>query len=286
MLLKKPCKPRDQDEVMIQAKFDKFIRSWSIRYSLAVATSCTSVTIRSVFNMTQGQLPCRAWLPYDIKASPTFWIISIQQIMAVIFASVTNIGMETLVFGLILQTCAQFEIFESRLCKLVADKTTKCLEYSSDVPSKKRLTISEYIRHHLIIYKYAKTVNYIFNEVLFLQFFSSILVLCSTVFYLSAHAMESESVTLIVYTMCMFSQIYMYCWSGNEVILKSNNMGNAVYHTNWPLLSISEKKDLLIIIICSKIPLKFTSSFLITLSLESYSNILKTSYSVFNLLQS
>ncbi|XP_029678894.1 odorant receptor 22c-like, partial [Formica exsecta] len=172
-----------------------------------------------------------------------------------------------------LQTCAQFEIFESRLRKLIANKTIKCLEYSSVPPDNGRLIISEYIHHHLSIYKYAKTVNIIFNQVLFVQFFSSILVLCTTVYYMSAHIMEFKGATFMVYTFCMFIQIYIYCWSGNEVILKSQNVGDAIYHMDWPLLSVGEKKDLLIIMIRGTIPIKFTSSFLITLSLQSYSNV-------------
>ncbi|XP_029678991.1 odorant receptor Or2-like [Formica exsecta] len=139
---------------------------------------------------------------------------------------------------------------------------------------------------HYYICIYAKTVNIIFNQVLFVQFFSSILVLCTTVYYMSAHIMEFKGATFMVYTFCMFIQIYIYCWSGNEVILKSQNVGDAIYLMDWPLLSVSEKKDLLIIMIRGTIPIKFTSSFLITLSLQSYSNILKTSYSVFNLMQS
>ncbi|KAL6431328.1 hypothetical protein ACFW04_007173 [Cataglyphis niger] len=215
-----------------------------------------------------------------------FLITSIQQILSVCFASIINVGTETLVFGLFLQTCAQFEIFESRLHKLIANKTIKCLGYPSVQSDNGRLIISECIHHHLTIYKYAKTVNIIFNQVLFVQFFGSILVICTTTYYLSEHITEFESATLIVYTFCMFVQIYIYCWSGNEVILKSQNIGDAVYHVDWPLLSVSEKKDLLMIMMRDTIPIKFTSSFLITLSLQSYSNILKTSYSVFNLMQS
>ncbi|GAB1867161.1 Odorant receptor [Camponotus japonicus] len=286
VLCNKPCKPQNKDEETIQTKFDEFIRSWSIKYSLLVASSFTGVTIGSVLNVMQGHLPCRIWLPYDINASPLFWIIFIQQILSIFFASVINVGTETLIFGLFLQICAQFEIFESRLRKLVARKTTKCLKYSSIPSDNKRLIISQHIHHHLSIYKYAKMVNIIFNQVLFIQFCGSILVLCTCVYYLSAHITEFESATLVIYTICMFIQIYIYCWSGNEVILKSKNVGDAVYHMDWPLLSVSEKKDLLIIMIRSTIPIKFTSSFLITLSLQSYSNILKTSYSVFNLLQS
>jgi len=71
--------------------------------------------------------------------------------------------------------------------------------------------------------RYAKTLNIVFNPIFFVQFFSSILVICTSVFYLSRHITESESATFIVYTICMFVQIYIYCWSGNEVIFKVKN---------------------------------------------------------------
>ncbi|XP_072762547.1 uncharacterized protein [Anoplolepis gracilipes] len=282
-LLTPPCKPRNEDEMAIQRKFDKFIRSCSIKYSLLATGSVTGVTIRSVLNVTQGYLPYRVWVPYDTDTSPMFMITSIQQIVTLVFATIINVGTETLVFGLCLQTCAQFEIFENRLHKLISNKIAKYLKPASS--TKKKTIISEYIHHHLSIYKFAKKVNVVFNQILFVQFFCSILVLCTSVYYLSAHITESESATLIVYTICMFAQIFVYCWSGNEVILKSVSVSDAIYHMDWPLLSISEKKEVLMIMMRSTFPIKFTSSFLITLSLQSYSSILKMSYSAFNVLQ-
>ncbi|XP_025989687.2 odorant receptor Or2 [Solenopsis invicta] len=291
VLLTPPCKPQNEDEMAIQKKFDKFIKSCSIKYSLLATCSVSGVTVRSVLNAMQGYLPYRVWLPYDFNTSPMFWITSIQQIVTVVFVTIINVGTETLVFGLFLQTCAQFEIFENRLRKLVIDKTSKimtnkveCLKHSSLSSNKKKAIISKYVHHHLEIYKYAKTVNVIFNQVLFVQFFGSILVLCTSVYYLSAHSSLSETATLIIYTICMFVQIYVYCWSGNEVILKSTKVGDSVYHMNWPLLSVNDRRELLMIMLRSSLPLKFTSSFLITLSLQSYSNILKISYSAFNVL--
>ncbi|XP_014482547.1 PREDICTED: uncharacterized protein LOC106748489 [Dinoponera quadriceps] len=282
MLLSDPCRPRDEDEFAIQAKFNKFIRSWSIKYSLLATSSVTGVTVKSVLNIMQGILPYRVWLPYDPSVSLLFWITSVLQIVSVIFTTIINVGTETLVFGFFLQTCAQFEILERRLQKSVISKTKPLAK----LPLYKANTmISEHIHHHLRIFKYAKTVNSIFNQILFVQFFSSILILCTSVYYLSSHITESESATLVVYTICMFVQIYVYCWSGNEVILKSASIGDAVYQTDWPSLSVSEKKDLLMIMKRSTMPIKFTSSFLITLSLQSYSNILKTSYSTYNVLQ-
>ncbi|XP_018372533.1 PREDICTED: uncharacterized protein LOC108767274 [Trachymyrmex cornetzi] len=275
ILLKAPYKPRDEDEVAIQTKFDKFIRSCSIKYSLLATSSVTSTTIGSVLNAMQGHLPYRIWLPCDYNVTTTFWIISVHQILAIIFATMINVGTETLVFGLILQTCAQLEIFKSRLHKFIIKKTVTYLGHARSLSNEDKTWISECIRHHLSIYKYAKTVNSIFNQVLFVQFFSSILVLCTCVYYLSIHIQElSAAASLLAYTICMFVQIFVYCWSGNEVMLKSMSIADAIYRMNWPLLSINEKKGLLMIMIRSTIPVKFTSSFLITLSLQSYSNVI------------
>ena len=63
-------------------------------------------------------------------------------------------------------------------------------------------------------------VNEIFSEVLFVQFFSSILILCSSVYYLSSHLTVIDFTKLTIFTFCMFVQIFVYCWAGNEVILK------------------------------------------------------------------
>jgi len=71
--------------------------------------------------------------------------------------------------------------------------------------------------------RYAKTVNTIFNPIFFVQFFSSILVLCTSIYYLSRHITNSGSATFVIYIIALFVQIYVYCWSGNEVIVEVNN---------------------------------------------------------------
>ncbi|XP_071562708.1 uncharacterized protein [Temnothorax nylanderi] len=286
LLLKAPHKPRNEDEVAIQTKFDKFIRTFSLRYTFLATGSITGLTLGSILNAMHGHLPYRVWLPWNYNIPLVFWIISIHQILTLIFACIINVGTETLVLGLLIQTCAQLEIFESRLHKFIINKTVRDLGRTLSTSNKNEVGISECVHYHLSIYRYAKTVNVIFNQVLFVQFFCSIIVLCTCVYYLSTHTAElSGLVSFLVYTICMFAQIFVYCWSGNEVILKSTSIGDTIYRMDWPLLSIREKKGLLMIMMRSTIPIKFTSSFLITLSLQSYSNILKTSYSVFNVLQ-
>ncbi|XP_071639463.1 putative odorant receptor 71a isoform X2 [Temnothorax longispinosus] len=252
LLMKAPCKPCDKDESAIQTKFDRFIRSYSIKYLVLGISAVAGTTIGSVLNVMQGHIPYRIWLPWDYNIPLVFWIISIHQIISSFFATMI----------------------------------VRYLEHALSSSNKDRRRISDCIHHHLSIYKYAEMVNAIFNQVFFVQFSGSILVLCTSVYYLSTHIAElSGLVTLLFYTIGMFVQIYILCWSGNEVILKSTSVGNAIYCMDWPLLSINEQRDLLLIMMRSTIPIKFTSSFLITLSLQSYGSILKMSYTAFNVLQ-
>ncbi|XP_032667809.1 odorant receptor 4-like [Odontomachus brunneus] len=263
----------------------KEIRRWSIRFALLATGSVTGVTMKSVLNIMQGFLPYRVWLPYNTNVTVIFWITSVHQMVAIILATIVNVATETLVFGFFLQTCAQLDILGSRFRKLKTNNATYHQKDISPSSNAKKSIISQHIRHHISIYNFAKTVNFVYNQVLFIQFSVSILVLCTSLYYISTHFTETESATMLVYVFCMFVQIFLYCWSGNEVILKSMNIGDAAYNMDWPLLSISEKKDLLMIMRRSTVPIRFSSSFLITLSLESYCNILKTSYSAFNVLQ-
>jgi len=57
------------------------------------------------------------------------------------------------------------------------------------------------------------------------------------------------------------------------LFFQSTGLSEAVYEMDWILMPISEQKDLLMIMRRSTRPIKFTSSFLVTLSLESYGNV-------------
>ncbi|XP_025266863.1 odorant receptor Or1-like [Camponotus floridanus] len=284
-LQKKPCTVYNEEESDIQIKFDCLIRSYSIRYTSLASFSATGAVLGGMFNILEGELPYRMWVPYDYTSPLLFWFTSIQEVVAVIFGTIVNVATETTVLGFCLQICAQIEILKHRLQTMMKSNKKKEIPISLNNTSNGRSILSEHILHHLCIIRLAKIINKVFSQVIFVQFFASILVLCTSLYHLSSHMTITDIISLIIYVLCMFVQIFVYCWAGNEVILKSTGLSEAVYEMDWVLMPISEQKDLLMIMRCSTRPIKFTSSFLVTLSLESYGNLLKTSYSAFNLLQ-
>ncbi|XP_024878578.1 putative odorant receptor 85d isoform X1 [Temnothorax curvispinosus] len=285
-LQEKPCKACNEDETDIQIKFDRSIRSYTIYYILLCTFSALGGVAAGVLDVLEGQLPYNMWVPWDCTSFLSFWFTSLQNILAVILCTIVNVATETIWLGFCLQTCAQFEILKYRLQNMTKRREEEIFPKSSlNNASRETGILSEHISHHLCIIRLAEMINDVYRQVIFIQFFISILVLCSVVYYLSSHLTFTDFATMIVFTFCMFLQIFFYCWAGNEVMLKSTGLSEVVYHMDWMLMTVSEQKNLLMIMKRSAKPVKLTSSFLVTLSLESYGNLLKASFSAFNVLQ-
>ncbi|XP_014486424.1 PREDICTED: odorant receptor 46a, isoform A-like [Dinoponera quadriceps] len=133
--------------------------------------------------------------------------------------------------------------------------------------------------------RYANMVNDQFLKIIALQFGVSTLVVCSNLFQLAMAAVDANILPLILYTACMLSQIFIYCWFGNEVKIKSLQVTDNVYKIKWLALDNRIKKGLLLIMKRSASPIEFTSAVVITMNLDSFVSVLKASYSVFNLLK-
>ncbi|KAL0112614.1 hypothetical protein PUN28_012119 [Cardiocondyla obscurior] len=280
----KPCKACNKDEIDVQMKFDRSIRSYTIYYILLCTFSCSGAVAAGIFDILERRLPYNAYVPWDCTSLLAFLISSLTLIICLIVVTTINAATETTILGLCLQTCAQFEILKHRLASM-AKREVLSPKSPLNNTFRKTCTLSENVSHHLCIIRLVQEINYLYRHVIFVQFFVSILVLCSTVYHVSSHLTVKTLTTLIVFLFSMFVQIFIYCIAGDQVTTKSFGLSEVVYNIDWTFMTISERKDLLMIMKRSTKPVKLTSSFLVTLSLESYGNLLKATFSAFNLLQ-
>lgn len=72
-----------------------------------------------------------------------------------------------------------------------------------------------------INFRFARMVNEKFRMTIFIQFVVSTLVMCFNLYqFTKSTALRAKYVQLILYMCSMLSQIFFYCWCGNEVKLK------------------------------------------------------------------
>nr|UEN71222.1 olfactory receptor 39 [Gregopimpla kuwanae] len=286
------CKPKNLREIEIQDKFERKIRRNTYLYVGLLEIATIAVTTNSLVNdLPNRVLPFKAWIPYNLETFPAFLLAYFHQTLANIICATVCAANETLVTGLMLQACAQLEILSHRL-----ENLPKLIEYPKTVEeNKKRIgkhntlelkLFSDCIKHHHRIIEFSTSLNATFSHVIFVQFAISIIVVCTSLFKLSKmKIMSGEFLSMILYLLAILVQIFIYCWYGNEVMIKSIEVGNAAYAMDWTLLNVNIRKNILILMIRALRPIKFTSGYIMVLSIDSYNNLMKLSYSAYNGLQ-
>ncbi|XP_033175465.1 odorant receptor Or1-like [Bombus impatiens] len=288
ILLNENCIARDDQEERIQRKNDDYARK--------LAIYCEILNESAVFFATVGQykklismreLPVSDWMPYDLSSQKVYTISLVYQTVGLLICANTSVANETLIAGLMIQVGTQFEIFCHRARNLSFSLTSARRNTMSNEEFKIRCNkiIGNLIRHHYDIYEFAKTVNSVFQYMIFLQFCISSIVLCLSVYQFST--VDPFSMNFLwsgFYLCCMLMQVYLYCWFGNEVTLKSNKVRDAIYDMDWTMLPTEVMKSLLLILIRTDRPVKMTSGHVVVLSSQSFVSIMKMTYSSYNLL--
>nr|WGO81808.1 olfactory receptor 134 [Microplitis mediator] len=280
-----PCLCQNPEEKCIQDEFDKTIKLRTIAYfGLTESAVAMVVSVSILCDTPNRSLPFKTWLPFDSKTFFGYWTAYNHQILAHVFGALVNVAYDTLIPGLMLKICAQLSILEYRL-KSIPKKI-----YSSDlfidVKRREINEISKCVIHHLKIFQFAEITNKVFSSVIFLQFSISAIVICVTVYKLSQIEINNpEFGPMAFYFTCMLSQVFVICFASSECNLKSYDIAMAVYQTDWYILSVSSQKSLLFIMMRSLRPLKFTAGYFIDVSLNSYNQLVKLSYSAYNVLQ-
>ncbi|XP_011883219.1 PREDICTED: putative odorant receptor 92a [Vollenhovia emeryi] len=281
MLLKDICVPRDDREADIQRRFDRSAKIITIFCEiLNESTTFFGAIAQFLYFINTRTLLMFEWVP-------AYWATMFHQTIGLMVCANASVAHETLISGFMIQTCAQLDILCHRFRTLPDSlrEARKCSTSKDDFKARERRLIRELVHHHRHVYRFAERINTVFTLMIFLQFTVSSTVLCLSIYkMLTKDLMSIDFAWSSTYLGCMLMQIYLYCWFGNEVTLKSTEIGSAVYEMDWPMLPTDLMKTLLVIITRSKRPIKITSGYIVTLSNESFMKIIKTSYSAYNIL--
>ncbi|RZC35671.1 7tm 6 domain containing protein [Asbolus verrucosus] len=272
------------------------LKFWKINYVMCWTMACGAIFFWSTYpildnSVKEYRLPFLAWYPYDTKISPYYEITYIYQILGIIFVAITAISVDTLIAALNVYIGAQFDI----LC----DDIKHLYDILTDT-NKKLLNC---ISHHREILKFAENTNNFFNWIVFFQFFISATTIGVTMFQLTMVVpLSNEFFSLVTFGMAILVEIFMYCWFGNEVELKSRKISYAAFESDWLNISMEVKKKMVFFILRSQTPLKMSALNLFYLSLDTFMRvnfdnyfhygchcskfqILRTAWSYFALLQ-
>ncbi|XP_070518434.1 odorant receptor 46a-like isoform X2 [Cardiocondyla obscurior] len=297
-----PFKPLDPGELRIRQKIDKIIRSNTLRYSILIATSWTFMSFMSLLtDFRQRKLTYREWVPYDYSSYMLFCITYIHQFISTFYCASVNVACDTLICGFLMHVYCQIEILEHRLKKILDNQSIlrSCIRHHNnifesviffnnnvtDVHTCNFVFFGHLVKQRKFLYcRFAYLVNAKFSQIIGLQFIISTLIICSNLYQLSQSSLNTDSIGLIGFTCCMLTEIFIYCWFGHKIKSKSVQLADSVFQIKWPIMSNNVKRSLLIIMKRTITPIEFTTAHIISLNLDSFVTLLKTSYSAYSLL--
>ncbi|KYM79613.1 Odorant receptor Or1 [Atta colombica] len=235
------------------------------------------------------QLPMEGWYPYNTTATPAFEITAAHQGIAIIIACFHNVAMDTLMTGLITVACCQLAILERNIISI--DNKASIRGMQNDKPLERNTLAYQLLKrcamHSNMIFHFISEIQNIFGTVIFFQFLSNCMIICLIAFNVSQINVYIPAVLIgmLTYMCCMTYQIFIFCWHGNELHLHSMRLVTAAYSNNWFSNTERFKRSLQIMMIRAHRPLTLCAGRIMLLSLDTFMQIMRMSYSIFTVLQ-
>ncbi|XP_043480582.1 odorant receptor 46a-like [Leptopilina heterotoma] len=218
----------------------------------------------------------------SLESSGIFFATYLYQSVAIIMSALITSSVECFALMVILIICGQFEIFVYRLNLLATIKRNNKLK--SSVHECEEKLIKNFVRHHNCMYSLGVNMNNIFGTMIFVQFFSSLIQLCTTIFQSRMHFKNHDLWSRFSLLCTSFLQLYLYSFSGEKIMEKSSLIAGEIYQTKWNKLTSRSRKNLILIMIRALRPIKLMGSSIVVMSLDTFVKVVKLSFSTYNLL--
>ncbi|XP_018301277.1 odorant receptor 46a-like [Mycetomoellerius zeteki] len=242
------------------------------------------VLIGPLMTQNERQLPMKMYVPYSMVELLPYLLTYLEQVAVVFYGVSLNVALDSLVYGFIIHTCGQIELMCYRLSETFRFLQENNKEKEHDVIEK--FAIAECVKHHVSVCNIMHRIQSLFMWIITILFFFSLITLCSSVYQMSNKMFFSvEFFGFLVYLGAMLFQVFSYCWYGNELDLKNKSIAHAIYTSDWTVISTKQRKSLSFMMMMSQGGRMLSFYGICSLVLSTFTWILKTSYSSFNLLQ-
>ncbi|CAK9808753.1 Putative odorant receptor 92a [Anthophora plagiata] len=224
-----------------------------------------------VIGASDKVLPFRGYFFINQTVSPIFECLYLFNVTAggfggTMIASCTSFNLVVIMHG-----SAKFAVLRKRL------------ESLSGKDPNSIIVMGDLVTRHQEAIEYADALERIINVLALGQFVISTGLICFAGFQITS--MMEDKGRLMKYSTFLNSavlELFMFSFSGNGLIDESEAVGESAYSSGW--IGSRFSQSLQIMMMRSTIPSKITAAKFYSMSLESFSKVLSTSFSYFTVL--
>ncbi|XP_012248811.1 odorant receptor Or1-like, partial [Bombus impatiens] len=220
LLKKKPFVPENNGEGEIHARYDNLIEKVAVGYTIQITfcvLSLLGMALICDFKLKKLMFP--GWFPFDITSSwLAFSMTFLYQFLGLVIICIGVCIFDTLFVGLLLHICCQLEMLVYRLHNIEGHEIQ---------------SLKHCVWHHNKIFRFADMVNNFFNKMMFVQFMASAVAVCFTLYLLTDVQDTAQLIGWSTYMFAGICQTFFFCWFGNAAKVKSLDISNMVYNSDW-----------------------------------------------------
>ncbi|XP_076177144.1 odorant receptor 82a-like [Ptiloglossa arizonensis] len=257
-----------------------FVYSGFIFYYIAVPISVGMVVVEEE-NLTFVPMtfPFSTYIT-DTRHSPANEILfSIQFLGGVLIHGIAAAGC-SLAAVFAVHVCGQMKVLMCWLGHLVHGRADMCKTVNGRIAS----IVSQHVR----ILKCLTLIEKAVTQISFVEVSGCTLGICLLGYYIIMEWNSKDVTAFLMYTVILISyifNIFIFCYIGEHVAELCKKVGEMSYMIEWHRLPGNERLDLILIIAMSNSTMKLTAGNFVKLSLSSFSDIVKTSVGLLNMLR-
>ncbi|XP_037030722.1 odorant receptor 94a-like [Bradysia coprophila] len=275
----------DDDYATFNNKLKKFAK-WSGIFAIATSLGAFLSAVLIPFMGTEKTLFLEIGFFLDWKNSDiVFWIAAfflfVQSLASVMISSFSVI-----IWYLLFVCSLRYEVLGSELKNLGQNSGIRAKKLEKNhVNFLDDLKTS--IDTHLYLMGLTNELGSLFSGLFLIRLGTSGLCICGSIYCLALDVGENtfERVTYLMILFYFISEIFMLTYFGNEIMLSYDQLSYCLFESDWFEQPESTKKCMIIFGEYLKKPLTLMIGKLYPLTLETFTKILNSAYSMFNILQ-
>ncbi|CAO1422834.1 unnamed protein product [Diamesa serratosioi] len=249
-------------------------------HAIIVASVMLVFSLTPIFKFIQtgiwiNPLPYTSWFPFDPYCPELYTIVLLWQYWLVSVIVIVAIGIESIMYCLIILIAMQFDILKIELSEFKDSKDCPGLENMKKLIDRQNLLI-----------ELCGKLETIFAPSLCVFITGSSFNICLLCFQLSVDFELMHHIKFGIHLCAALLQLWLLFMYGQSLIDSSSSLSDGIYESKWYESENQQiKKGILLIMLRAQSPSKLTSLKFTSISLLHFGSILNSSYSYYTLLR-
>ncbi|XP_037041521.1 odorant receptor 94b-like [Bradysia coprophila] len=273
----------DDDYNLYKEKLKGFMK-FVLVFLITVAVIGFSGAVILLFLGTERTFFLEIAFPMDYRSNEfAFWAATIFIVTSYSMATI-GIFFTIIIWYLLLVCSLRYEVLENGLRYMGRRSEQRKFKLHDDFLEDLKSSHDSYIH----IMKLTNELESFLANLFFIQFSTSGLSICGSIYCLASNIGDTLLEHVLYLLICFYciADLFMITYMGNEIMNSSNRLSYSLFESDWYNQPQSTKKNVVIFGEYLKRPKKLLVGKLYPLTLETFTKILNSAYSMFNILKS